>query len=279
MIYEKINLWDKQDVYKQKAGEFEPFMTVYSISNMDEVDLDKKRPTVLIAPGGGYNMVSQRESEPIMTQFLAQGYTVAILKYSVNPARYPTQLLEISRAMWILRSESEKYQVDPNKIAVIGFSAGGHLAGSLGVSWNKEFISETIGMPKGMNKPNALILSYAVLSSHFHPHKGSFDSLLGAEPTDEQIREVSCELNVGPHTPPTFLWHTANDNVVPVGNSLCFAQALSNHNIPFEVHIYPDGQHGLSVCTNDVNSSNENVSAWIQACLKWADITLGNNQF
>jgi len=246
---------------------------------MDEVDIARRRPTLLIAPGGGYNMVSQRESEPIMTQFLAQGYTVAILKYSVNPAKYPEQLLEISRAMWILRSESEKYQVDPDKIAVIGFSAGGHLTANLGVSWNKKFISDTLGMPEGMNKPNALILSYPVISSQFHSHRGSFDSLVGENASNELLKEVSCELHVGSHTPPTFLWHTANDTCVHVANTLCFAQSLSENNIPFEVHIYPDGNHGISICTNDVNSPNSYVSAWIPACIKWTNMTLGNNQF
>ena len=279
MIYETVKLWDNQDFFKPEPGAFEPFMTVYSMSNMTEVNPNQKRPAVLIAPGGGYNMVSQRESEPVMTQFLSLGYTVAVLKYSVNPAKYPTQLLEISRAMWILRSESEKYQVDVDKIAVIGFSAGGHLTANLGVSWNKDFIQKTIGMPAGMNKPNAMILSYAVISSKFFPHKGSFNSLLGENPTDAQLNEVSCELHVGQHTPPTFLWHTATDNVVPVENTLQFSLALSNNKIPFEVHIYPEGQHGLSISTNDVNSPNEHAAAWVPACLKWIDMTLKNNQY
>ncbi|MEI6602809.1 MAG: alpha/beta hydrolase [Clostridia bacterium] len=279
MIYETIKLWDNQDFYKPEPGAFEPFMTVYSISNMTEVNPNQKRPAILILPGGGYNMVSQRESEPIMTQFLSQGYTVAILKYSVNPAKYPTQLLEVSRAMWLLRAESEKYQVDVDKIAVIGFSAGGHLSAHLGVSWNKAFISETIGMPAGMNQPNALILSYAVISSKFFPHKGSFNSLLGEDATDAQLDEVSCELHVGPHTPPTFLWHSADDNCVPVENTLRFALALSANDIPFEVHIYPEGQHGLSIGTNDVGSPNEHCAAWIPACQKWTNTTLQNKQY
>jgi len=279
MIYEKTYLWDEQEHYKLEEGAYKPYMTVYSISNMTEVDTGKKRPTVLVVPGGGYNMVSQRCSEPIMTQFLAKGYTVAILNYSVRPAQYPTQLLEISRAVWLLRLHNEKYQVDTEKIAVIGFSAGGHLCANLAVSWNKPFISEMIGMPEGMNKPNALILGYPVISSKFFPHQGSFDTLLGENATDAQLDEVSCELHVGDHTPPTFLWHTANDNVVPVENTLAFSLSLAKQKIPFEVHIYPEGSHGLSICTNDVNSPNEHASAWIESCLKWTDITLGNNQF
>ena len=134
-------------------------------------------------------------------------------------------------------------------------------------------------MPAGMNKPNAMILSYAVISSKCFPHKGSFDTLLGNNPTEAQIDEVSCELHVGDHTPPTFLWHTANDNVVPVENTLLFSQALSQHKIPFEVHIYPDGQHGLSISTNDVNSPNEYVASWVPACLKWTDMTLNNKRY
>jgi len=282
MIYEEIKIWDNQDFYVPTAPEYEPILTVYSLSNSSEVDLNKKRPAILIAPGGGYNMVSERESESVMAQFLAKGYVCAILKYSVrnvSSAVYPSQLLEISRAMWLLRLNSEKYQVDVDKIAVIGFSAGGHLAGNLAVAWNRPFISEKLGMPAGMNKPNAAILAYAVLSSQTFSHKGSFDSLIGENASEEQILDVSCDLLVGAHTPPTFLWHTANDNVVPVENTLLFASALSKHEIPFEVHIYPQGSHGLSIATNEVGSPNEHVSNWVSACLSWTELVLDNKQF
>lgn len=281
MIYEKINLWDDMPCYEQVEGANIPFMTVYSLSNTKEVDINRKRPAILVCPGGGYHMTSDREAEPIMVNFLSQGYVVFVLRYSVSPATHPQPILDVSRAMWLIRENADAYNVDSDRIGVIGFSAGGHLAAHLGVAWNQEFISDLIGMPKGINKPNALILCYPVIS--YNSHQGSFKNLLGNKATEEELHALSCELHVGAHTPPTFLWHTFNDNVVPVENSLVFAKSLRDNDIPFELHIYPDGKHGLSVCTREVAISddgiNEYCADWMPACLKWTNLVLDNKQF
>lgn len=271
MINETIHLWDKMDCHKKTVGVKEPTLSVYAWEPSEEMQQLKSQPAVLICPGGGYGMCSDREAEPVMSQFLAKGYICFILRYSVFPAKHPQPLLDVSRALWLIRENAGQWRVDTEKIGVMGFSAGGHLAASLGVHWNKPYLSDMIKMPSGMNKPNALMLCYPVISAVQNAHTGSFDNLLGTDRSKAMSEELSCELHVADHTPPTFLWHTADDNAVPVQNSLVFSQALAARNIPFEMHIYPKGWHGLSICTNDVGSPNEHVSSWVDLCIKWLD--------
>jgi dienelactone hydrolase len=181
---------------------------------------------------------------------------------------------EFKKAMWIIRENADKWNLDPEKIAVCGFSAGGHLAASLGVFWNELYISEAIGMPEGINKPNGLILGYPVITSGKYAHRGSFSNLLGRDATAEQKEGMSLELHVKNQVPPTFLWHTFHDLAVPVENSLLFAQALRQSGIPFELHIFPDGPHGLSLCdeetaVNNPDLINPHAANWMPLCIEW----------
>ncbi|HHY81935.1 MAG TPA: alpha/beta hydrolase [Clostridiales bacterium] len=276
MINQTIAIWDNTG-YTPQANELQPTLTTYVLDYSPEMPHHDKRPAVLICPGGGYFLTSDREAEPVAMRFAAAGFHAFVLRYRTTPARHPSPLLDVSRAMWIIRENAHQWHVDTDRIAVCGFSAGAHLAGSLGVFWHQEWISKTIEMPRGINKPNALILSYPVITSGKFAHRGSFENLLGKDASRELLDSMSLELHVSKLTPPTFLWHTFDDEAVPVENSLLFANALRKQGIPFELHIYPEGQHGLSLCDKETAANygelkdwvNHHAASWFNLCVEW----------
>lgn len=205
----------------------------------------KMRPMILICPGGGYEFVSDREADPIAAQFFAMGYHTAVLRYSVAPARYPVALLQLAGAMKLIRENAKEWLVEPDKILVNGYSAGGHLAASLGVFWKKEVLKEFYQCESRCFQPNGLILSYPVISSGEFAHRGSFEHLLG-EREKELGEAMSLEKQVNADVPPVFLWHTDGDDVVPVENAVLFYSELHKKGIPAELHIFQKGGHGLS---------------------------------
>lgn len=271
MIYEKLNVCDINNNLKESKA----YINVYIPDNSEEIDINKQRKTIIICPGGGYVMTSDREAEPVAFKLLSEGFNVIVLRYSVAPNRFPTALLELSATIDYVRKMSETWNVDTNKVIICGFSAGGHLIASLGVLWNKDFISETLKIDKYNIKPNGMILSYPVITSGEFAHKGSFDNLLGEDASVEEREKYSLEKLVSKDTPKTFLWHTFNDDVVPVENSLFFANSLRKNNVPFELHIFPDGVHGLSLCNetsankDNINHINKQVESWFELAVKW----------
>lgn len=251
-------------------------LTTYIASDSRELNMPA-RPAVLIFPGGGYGFLSERESEPIARVFMAAGFNAFILRYSVRKdAKFPRPVIDASLAMKNIRINAEEYNINPDKVFVIGFSAGGHLAGSIGTLWHKDYVQREIDMPYGMNKPTGMILSYPVLTTNKFAHRGSIHAIIGdREATDEILDMYSIEKQVDENTCPAFLWHTANDDVVPVENSLQMASALSAHKIPFELHIYPKGPHGISLATKETSSRNpaledSSVATWISHAIDWA---------
>ena len=272
MIYEKIFLKDVFDGINTDAT-----LTTYVRSTSKAIEPDRKRASVLICPGGGYGMVSDRENEPIALAFLSLGYNAFVLRYStadMNEEKYPTQLLESSAALAYIRRNCEKYHVKSDSIAVCGFSAGGHMAAMLGTLWNEDVVIERLGIEFGENRPDGMILAYPVITSGEFAHRGSFNNLIGDPQSEKLLYKLSLENSVGEHTPPAFIWHTLTDQSVPVENSLIFATAMKNANIPFELHIYPDGPHGLSLGARETISTvadrfNPHVSSWIELCNKW----------
>ena len=268
MIHKTISIWEDTDFLYESIDDFIPTLDTYIL------DGDKKRPSVLICPGGAYAFTSPREAEPIAMQFNAAGFHAFVLYYSVAPKRHPQPLMDLSRAMCILRHHANEWSLDSDKIAVCGFSAGGHLAASLGVHWNKSYLEGVSGIQAGMNCPNALILSYPVITSGQYAHVGSMQNLLGDKVSDPHLlKEASLELHIHGGTPPTFLWHTFNDDAVPLENTLLFAQGLRKNNIPFELHVYPDGPHGLSLANEETDDSNmgsyPHVATWMKFCIEW----------
>jgi acetyl esterase/lipase len=263
MTYEKIMLEGTHDeVY------LEAYKPKYPGKN--------KRKAILVLPGGGYKRVcSDREGEPIALAFLPHGFTSFVLEYTTGRRdQFPCQLIEVARAIKYIKDNAEKYSIDPEKVFVIGFSAGGHLAGSAGVLWKHSAVYEAIkDMPYGYNKPRGVMLMYPVIFDHL----GSFwNLLLTKEPTQEQMDKASPNNYVDSDSSPAFIMHTANDRVVPVFNSIKTAEAYATAGVPFELHIYPDAPHGVSL-GNKITSRNiekhENtaIAEWVRHAAVWAD--------
>ena len=231
----------------------------------------RRRPGILVVPGGGYGHVSPREAEPVALRFLAKGYCAFILDYSVAPLKFPAALREAAMAMRYIRENAECFGVDPHRVAATGFSAGGHLCGCLGTMYDREEVAD-IAAPE-MIRPDALGLCYPVAVSWGRTHEGSFRNL-GAE--EEALRRLlSLDALVRPDMPPVFLWHTRSDEAVPCRNSLILAQALEEAGVDFALHIYRKGCHGLSTADNQVYPDGKvpehswDVPGWIEAEIRF----------
>ena len=260
-----------------------------ALCSLPTAEYKEKRGAMLVIPGGGYSIVSEREAEPVARKFYAEGYNTFTLYYSVKPENItdeksglPKPLLEASAAIAHIRRNAEKYNIDPEKVVVIGFSAGGHLAASVATLWDSDFVKKECGIADGENKPNAAILSYPVISSDPSVwHEGSFRNLLsGSKDFANDAVLYSLERQVSEKTCPCFIWHNAADTCVPVANSLRMAQALADRKIPVELHVYPDGWHGMSTAEPDVLGGDSNpatihTSAWVKAAVCWLRYTLG----
>lgn len=251
------------------------FMQTYLLDNTVEINQQRKRPLLMICPGGGYEFTSDREAEPIAMQALAKGYHACVLRYSLSPkAHFPESLLELATAVSLVRENAEEWHVDTDKIIVTGFSAGGHLAASLGVFWNKTWFRNLLDKP-GLAQPNGLLLAYPVISNGEYGHQNSFKALLGADYNNPEKRFLtSLENQVDEQTPRTFIWHTGADETVPMENSLLFAQKLRANQVPFSLHIFLNGGHGLSLAVKETESRYGNgvqseVAQWFNLFDQW----------
>ncbi len=267
---EKINI----KVPGQITGEAE--LTVYT----GEVDGCEKRSAVIICPGGGYWQVVAREGEPVARQFVKMGCVAFVLSYSVLPNGFPISLLELAKAVAIVRSRANEWNIDRDKVLLCGFSAGGHLACSLGVFWNREFVWKAIGEKNGTAiKPNGMILGYPVITSGIHAHEYFVERLFQYRggPGEGDLELVSLEKQVSGDTPKAFIWQTCTDEDVPVENSLLLAEEMRKHGVNVELHIFPQGPHGLALASELSSNGNpefENVhcSSWILLVEHWLAI-------
>lgn len=254
-------------------------LTLYLLDNYLEVDPRRTRPIVVICPGGAYRFVSERESEAVAVHMNAMGCHAAILRYSCAPEHYPESLLQLARSVALIRDRAKGWNVNPEEIYVLGFSAGGHLAASLGVFWNREDLSAALERENSAFRPNRLILCYPVINTGSFAHTESIENITGSkrEHPSSLWDRLSLERQVSADTPPTFLWHSMEDPNVPVENSLLFATALRQHKVPFELHIYQKGGHGLSLGTKEIECratrypNQPNVRSWIRLLRTWLE--------
>ena len=269
-------LVEKFKIAVEGSGENAKLQT-YIIDSSEQMKYNT-RPLVLICPGGGYGFVSDREAEVMALQFTAMGYHAAVLTYSTYPVRYPTQILETAQAWKLIRDNSERWNVLPDKTVILGCSAGGHLAASYSLFCGEDFVTQSVGMTSDELRPAGMILCYPVITSGEFSHRDSFATLLGADYNNllgtEILEKVSLEKQVTENAPPAFIWHTYTDNVVPVENSLLFASALRKHNVNCEMHIFPDGGHGLGLASELSQDSNgwgvqEECKVWIRLAEVW----------
>ena len=268
MVYKTLHLKDYFSFLGENGAD--PTLDIYLPYNMPEMGWqDRKRPCMVVCPGGGYSMCSQRESEPIVMHFLPEGFNVFLLKYTCAPAKFPTQLREVAAVMELIYKNADEWNCDTSKVSIIGFSAGGHLAAHYSTMFDCKEVREVFPESKSVN---GSILSYPVITAEEGKcHAGSFERLVGHYPlTEEEMNYFSVERCVKENTPPAFIWHTAADTCVPVISSLRYAAALSEHNIPFELQIYPEGRHGLA--TADLQTYNlADIDKATQYGKKWLD--------
>lgn len=250
---------------------FKPSLETYILNPKPNTAL---RPMVIVCPGGAYSYVSEAwEGERVALQYTAAGFCAATLDYCVAPHRYPEALLDVAAAVKLCREKASEWQVDPEKIIVLGFSAGGHLASSLAVEWNNTSLFSQEEVASRIYRPDYSILCYPVITSGEGCHAGSFINLTGSE-NREDWNKHSNEKKVTSDTPPTFLWHTSEDMGVPMTNSLLYADALYKNHVPLELHIYEKGGHGLSLAT-DENLRNRSVFNrsynWVGLSIDWLE--------
>ena len=288
MICEKHYLYeDREDV----------FLTTYLWEPSPEMPAGEKRPLVLVCPGGGYLNCSDREAEPVALRFAAMGYHAAVLRYSTYGERrddfarlatddyvkphvlYPAQMKELGRAMLLLKRRAEEWRIDPDRIAICGFSAGAHNCAMYAVNWNRPVVTEALGAEPGLLRPAAVILGYPVVDFSITEgvceadrplYADMYKAFIGtAEPSGAQFSQVDAARQVTADTPPMFIWSTAADATVPVVNSLNLASALSKHGVPFELHIFEEGPHGMGLCDQASAGVTQHMNA---AAAKWPEL-------
>lgn len=254
-----IELWPEGAPYAEgTSDEDRPAITPYLVKG-------KGTGAVIVLPGGGYGTRAAHEGEPIALWLNSLGISAFVLRYRVAPYRYPAALTDARRAVRHVRLHAAEWGIDAGKIGVLGFSAGGHLAASAGTSFEAGNPDAADPVERQSSRPDVLVLCYPVITMQDpYTHQGSRSNLLGPEPAEEMIRLMSGELQVTPDTPPTFLWHTADDAAVPVENSLLFASALRKSGVAFDLHVYEKGRHGLGLAEED-----EHVASWSHTCGLW----------
>lgn len=238
------------------------------------------RKAMLVLPGGGYGTVcADREGEPVALAFLPYGYNAFVLHYSTTETsknRFPVQLMQAALAISYIKSHAQTYQIDPEQVFVVGFSAGGHLAGCLATMWNCPEIAEVTHLSPQHSRPTGALLIYPVVTGVEQcAHMPSFQNLLGQEaPSWEELRDCSLECRVDQNACPVFLMHTANDELVGVQNSLLLANAYAEAGVPFELHIYPDAPHGIALGNEITECSvekwkNKSIAKWVEHAVEW----------
>ncbi len=276
----EINMINKTFSIQFDGYEGEATVTTYFYDIASEI-LVKERPLILVCPGGAYAYRSARESESIAFQFNSFGYHAAVMNYSCAPATYPTQLFEIAACVKFLKDNHREYGIDPDRIIIFGASAGAHAAAMFATGYFNKEVIDVLKVKENYLKPAGMILAYPVITSGKFAHRGSFDNLLGKEKDNKELLKLtSIENRVDSHTPAAFIWHTFADGSVPVENSLLLADALKKENIPFELHIFPTGGHGLAMATEmTLSNSRKELDAgaaqWISLCKNWLERTIG----
>ena len=241
----------------------------YIHDDYETLKAHKTRPALIICAGGAYRWLSPREKDPVALRFSALGYTVFLPEYSTgeNAGAY-RPLRELAETVRTVRRHAAQWHVDPEKVAVLGFSAGGHLAASLGVLWDDPELR--LGAEC---RPDALVLCYPVVTAGEFAHRESIENVTGGDPA--LLEKLSLEKRVGPGMPPSFVWHCVGDASVPVENTLLLASAMRRAGTDFECHLFSGGAHGISMCTQEVETPYPDIAPWVSLCEAWLNRQFG----
>jgi acetyl esterase/lipase len=227
---------------------------------------DKPAPAIVVCPGGGYGGLAAHEAEPIAKWLNTLGITGVVLKYRLGPRyHHPVELQDAQRAIRTVRARAAAWNIDPKRVGILGFSAGGHLAATASTQFDAGDANASDPIDRQSSRPDVSVLVYPVITfTDPHTHAGSRRNLLGENPSKELIESMSAEKRVTKETPPAFLFHTADDQAVPVENAILYASALRRHGVPFEMHVYETGRHGVGLATD-----NPILGTWPARCADW----------
>lgn len=303
---------DIQEIYLGKEKD-SATLTTYILDDSKEMLKGKSRPAIIICPGGGYFSCSDREAEPIALYFSSLGYHTFVLRYTTynkgplempdlskplpkkDISIYPRQIRELGQAMLLIRKNASKWHIDTERIGVCGFSAGGHLAGLYSTQFNEPVLTDYLGVDKNYLRPAFAILGYAITDYHlldadlekkknspmdYNFMKASNVATCGKEFPDRDLEtKLSPVDHIDSETPPFFIWTTATDSLVTPIHSLKLATALAQNNISYEIHIFDEGSHGLSLASQAAASSESQISPivnqWTDLCAQWLERNFG----
>ncbi|MBI1321844.1 alpha/beta hydrolase fold domain-containing protein [bacterium] len=221
---------------------------------------------VVVCPGGGYGGLAPHEGQPIAEWLASNGITAFVLKYRLGPRyQHPAMIDDANRAIRTVRTKASEFGIDPKRIGILGFSAGGHLASTAGTHYDAGKPDATDIVERASSRPDFMVLLYPVISlGTKYGHGGSKKNLLGENPPEDLVKNLTNELQVNKNTPPAFLVHTNEDTPVPAENSLFFVQAMRNAGVPCEFHMFEKGRHGLGLGMGDPA-----FSEWPKLCEIW----------
>ena len=256
---EIIPLWaEGAPGFEAGYGQPQPFLQAYPLPGV--------RDAVLILPGGGYHHLAPYEGEPVAQAMRREGLSAFVLHYRHAPYVWPVPLRDAQRALRLVRVRLDAEAEGPHRVAAMGFSAGGHLAGMLGTESGAGTPDADDPVERRSARPDALALCYPVISMQAFVSEASLQNLTGHKNASFAVRRaLSVEERVTADTPPAFLWHTADDANVPVENSLMMANAMSRAGVPFALHVFAHGRHGLGLG----EQAGEDVRAWPALCGQW----------
>ncbi len=260
-----ISLWpDGAPGAKGDAPEDKPTLTAYKATGADRTSTG-----VLVFPGGGYvHLALDHEGKQIAQWLNNLGITAFVLQYRLGPKyHYPVELWDAQRAIRYVRAHASEFDIQPGRIGIWGFSAGGHLASTAGTHFDNGDPGSSDLINRQSSRPDFMILAYPVITMEEpYVHQGSLHALLGEKPDPESVRSLSNETQITTQTPPTFLFHTTEDRVVPVENSVLFYLALRKAAVPVEMHIYLKGSHGVGLARNDpvLGTWPDRLSDWLK---------------
>ena len=278
METKRIDLYEYFGVKKPEGPNAEAILE-YCLHSRSSFYPSRTHPAMIVCAGGGYYGICEREGEPVAAAYFGHGYQMFVMRYSCAPQKYPTQLIEGAMAVAYVRKNAAELQVDPDMIAIAGFSAGGHFVGMTATLTGEPEVRAALGEDADLAKPSAAIMGYPVISADYDTSH-TIRVISGGDP--ELIKKVSLEKHVTADSAPAFIWSTFNDNLVHVRNAIEMACAYREAGAPVELHVYENGPHGLATATRPSAAPkgildgcaieeyvNPTVATWFEMSLTW----------